>query len=222
VRKDGVAPTVTRARGDGTNVEDLTRNETKLRTDTLEIVAFCREHIPGFEEAYLLSTPCQIGVRETRQILGRYVLTGEECLAKARFDDGVARGSWFLDIHCPLGLTSSESWCCDKNCRMPGGCRIRNHHLDTLYDTLFLEDGTYYEIPYRCLTPREVGNLLISGRCISADHGAMASLRVMGTCFAIGQAAGTAAGMACARGKLPGVLAGAEVRAALQEDGVPL
>jgi hypothetical protein len=222
LRPNEATPTVTRAAGDGTNAEDLTRNEIQLRADTLEIVAFCRENIPAFREAYLMATPAQIGVRETRQITGRYVLTGDECLAQARFDDGIARGSWFMDIHCPAGLKSSQSWCCDKNCKMPTGCKVRREQFETLYDTLYLKDGTYYEIPYRCLTPADVDNLLVSGRCISADHGAMSSLRVIGTCFALGQAAGTAAAMAISKETTPAELAGTDVREALQGDGVPL
>lgn len=222
LRMNEATPTVTRARGDGTNAEDLTRNEIQLRADTLEIVEFCRKNIPGFENAYLMATPPQIGVRETRQITGQYVLTGNECLDKVRFDDGIVRGSWFMDIHCPMGFKGSRSWCCDKNCKMPTSCKVRNEHFETLYDNLYLENGTYYEIPYRSLTPKGMDNLLISGRCISADHGAMASLRVIGTCFAIGQAAGTAASMALQQETQPGKLDGRTVRETLVKDGVPL
>ena len=215
-------PTVTRARGDGTNVVDLTRNEIKFRADTLEIVDFCRKNVIGLKKCYLMATPTQIGVRETRQITGQYILTGDECLSNARFEDGIARGSWFLDIHCPMGKCNPETWCCDQNCKMPGGCLARNQHFDTLYKTLFLKDDTYYEIPYRSIVAKDVENLFVSGRCISADHGAMSSLRVIGTCFAIGEAAGTAAGMSLKKNCSIQELSGTDVRKALMSNGVPL
>jgi len=222
LRSGEETPTVTRARGDGTNVYDLTRNEMKLRADALEIIEFSRKYIPGYEECYLMASPAQIGVRETRQITGRYVLTGRDCQAAAKFDDGVARGSWFLDIHCPLGRSCPESNLCDKDCRVKPDCIMKQQHFDELYDTLDIAGGTYYEIPYRCLTPANAANLLVAGRCISADHGAMSSLRVMGTCMAIGEAAGVGAALALNAGGASATVDGSAVRAALQQSGVPL
>jgi len=222
LRKNEFTPTVTRARGDGTNVYHLTKNEIKLRADTLKIVDFCKQHMPGAENCYLMSTPAQIGVRETRQITGHYVLSGRECLEAVKFDDGVARGSWFLDIHCPLGHTHPISWVCEKGCRVEPDCVMKQKYAEQLYDTLWLKNGSYYEIPYRCLVTRDVDNLLVSGRCISADHGAMSSLRVMGTCMAIGEAAGTAAAMSLDQGRSPGDIPGIDVRKQLIQAGVPL
>ncbi len=222
IRPGERTPTITRARGDGTNAEDLTRNEMKLRADTLKIIDFCRKHIPGYEKCYLMATPTQIGVRETRQITGNYILTGKECMKTARFDEGVARGSWFLDIHCPLGLTSPLTTLCNGDCKVTPDCVMKKKFRDQLYDDYYLEDGGYYEIPYGCLTPQGVDNLLVSGRCISADHGAMSSLRVIGTCFAIAQAAGTAAGMCMSLSCSPVELSGTEVRQTLKSSGVPL
>lgn len=219
LRPDEETPTVTRARGDGTNVYDLTRNEMQLRADTLEIVDFCRKNIPGYERCYLMSTPAQIGVRETRQISGRHILTGDECLAGTKFTDGVAYGSWFLDIHCPLGWTSPLSGLCSKKCLMTPDCIMKKAHMEDLYEDLWLPTGTYYEIPYRSITPLGVENLLVSGRCISADHGAMSSLRVIGTCMAIGEAAGVSAALALAENIPTSTLDGARVRVALESSG---
>ena len=221
-RPNEETPTCTRARGDGTNVWDLSRNEVKLREDTLKILDFCRSRIPGYENCYLMETPAQIGVRETRQIHGGYILTGDDVRSAARFKDGIARGSWFFDIHCPMGKKSSKSWCCDQECAMPGGCAVRNEHFEFLNSDRMLPKGSYYEIPYRCLAPSSVDNLLVSGRCISADHKAMASLRVIGTCFALSEAAGTAAAMAAARNQSFSQLPGDEVRSELMAQGVPL
>ncbi|MCK4625123.1 MAG: FAD-dependent oxidoreductase [Phycisphaerae bacterium] len=222
LRQGERTPTVTRARGDGTNVRDLTRNEIKFRADTLKIIDFCQRYIPGCEKCYLMATPTQIGVRETRQITGSYVLVGDDCLKAARFDEGIARGSWYFDIHCPLGLSSPLTSICNRACKVTPECVMIKKYKDQLYDNYCLEDGTYYEIPYGCLTPQGVDNLLVSGRCISADYGAMSSLRVIGTCFSIAQAAGTAAGMCLSRSCSPGELSGTEVREALKSVGVPL
>ena len=99
---------------------------------------------------------------------------------------------------------------------------MKTKYKDQLRDNYCLEDGTYYEIPYGCLTPRDIDNLLVSGRCISADHEAMSSLRVIGTCFSIAQAAGTAAGMCLTQGCTPKELPGTKVRETLKSAGVPL
>ncbi len=222
VRPNEETPTCTRARGDGTSARDLTRNEIKLRADTLKIVAFCRERIPGYENCYLMETPAQIGVRETRQVGGAYTLTADDVRGAARFEDGIARGSWFFDIHCPMGKVCSTSWCCDRECEMPGGCVIRNEHFESLNEDRMLPPGTFYEIPYRTMTPPAVDNLIVSGRSVSADHKAMASLRVIGTCFSLSEAAGTAAALAHAQGVGFGAVDGCEVRAALLARGVPL
>ena len=150
------------------------------------------------------------------------MLSANECVGAQKFDDGIARGSWFMDIHCPAGLRSSKSWVCDQGCKMPVGCGVRKNQFDTLYPNLWLGNGTYYDIPYRCLTPKTVDNLWISGRCISADHGAMSSLRVIGTCFAIGEAVGVAAAMAMADDCKPTDLDGVAVRRRLTSMGIPL
>lgn len=105
---------------------------------------------------------------------------------------------------------------------MPGGCVVRNEHFETLNETRYLPTGSYYEIPYRCIVPRTIDNLLVSGRCISADHVALSSLRVIGTCFAIAEAAGTAAFLALQQSVTPRALDGQKVRAALMTAGVPL
>ena len=105
---------------------------------------------------------------------------------------------------------------------MEGGCVVRNKHFDTLNQTRYLETGSYYDIPYRSLVPKQIDNLLISGRCISADHVAHSSLRVIATCFAIAQAAGKAAVMSLDRGIPSRHLQGQALRAALVTDGVPL
>ena len=130
---------------------------------------FLRKRVPGFERCYLLDTSSQIGVRETRRIMGEYVLTAEDVFGARRFEDAVARVSFPIDIHDVKG----------------GGGFFEGPR-----------DGPYYTIPYRCLVPQKIENLLMAGRCISATHEAHGSLRVMPPCFATGQAAGTAGALA--------------------------
>ncbi|NLW86123.1 MAG: FAD-dependent oxidoreductase [Planctomycetes bacterium] len=227
LRNTEITPTVTRARGFGTNVYDLTKAEIKTRKDTLEIVDFYRRNIPGYQNCYLIDTPMTIGVRETRQVIGDYVLTGHDVLEYRKFDDTIARGNWFLDIHCPLGLYNSASNLCSKKCTIQPDCLMKRKHRDQLYDTLnapVLDDPSqmYNDIPYRCLVPQGIDNLLISGRCISADHGGMASIRVIATCFAIGEAAGIAAYLGLKSGAIPRDIPVGSIQESLRKAGVPL
>lgn len=140
------------------------------------IIEFFKKAVPGFSECYLISSAIQIGVRESRRIKGRYYLTADDVLEGRCFDDGIAKGAFAVDIHDPKG----------------DGIISKNIKGDSTYD-----------IPYRCLLPVGLENLLVVGRCISCSHEAFASARVMPTCMAIGQAAGIAAAMAVESGIYP-------------------
>ncbi|MEA3401195.1 MAG: FAD-dependent oxidoreductase [Armatimonadota bacterium] len=163
---------------DPTNAEDMTHAELQARRQVREMVRFLTREVSGFEEAWLQEIAPQIGVRESRRVMGDYVLTTEDVLAARTFDDGIARGSYCVDIHNPAG----------------SGTVIKR-----------LPPGEAYDIPYRCLTPRGFENLLIAARCVSCDHGAHSSLRVMPIVMAIGEAAGCAAQMALATGDVRAV-----------------
>ncbi|MFN2230762.1 MAG: FAD-dependent oxidoreductase [Anaerolineae bacterium] len=168
---------VSRVHGvDGTDPAQLTRAEIEGREQVLYLIDFFQGYVPGFERCYLLDTGAQVGVRETRRILGAYVLTAEDVFAARRFPDAIARVSFPIDIHDVSG----------------GGGFFEGPR-----------GGPYYTIPYRCLVPLQVENLLVAGRPISATHEAHGSLRVMPPCFATGQAAGTAAALALETGVLP-------------------
>jgi 2-polyprenyl-6-methoxyphenol hydroxylase-like FAD-dependent oxidoreductase len=160
---------------DGTNPDDLSRAEIESRRQAWELMRFFRSHCPGLENAQLIATASQVGVRETRHILGGYVLNGQDVLEGRTFDDAIAQCSYPIDIHDPQGPRG----------RLEG---IRADH---------------YEIPYRCLVPRQVDNLLVAGRPISADHEGAASARVIPPCYATGQAAGTAACLSIQQGVTP-------------------
>lgn len=158
---------------DPTDAEDVTRAEILAREQVFEMVEFLRGNFDAFRDAVLLSTGMQIGVRESRMIDGEYVLTKEDLLATRRFDDSIAVCNYDIDIHSPDGSGTSH---------------------------YYFPDGAYYTIPYRCLVPKGARNLLVAGRCVSADHDAQASLRIMPTCCTLGEAAGVAAAQASRKG----------------------
>lgn len=153
---------------DGTKTADITRAEIALRKQVIEVHTFIRKYIGGFENSYIHDSGIQVGIRETRRIVGDYVLTEQEVLNSASFEDGIACGTFAIDIHPPHGKKQ-----------------------------IFTGSGkSVYEIPYRCLIPKDLSNLLVAGRPISATHIAHGSIRVMVTCTAMGQAAGVAVAMA--------------------------
>jgi len=162
---------------DGTKVEDLTRAEIEGRRQVMHILAFLRKYVPGFADCTLIDTAAQVGVRETRRIVGEYVLTQEDLMAGRAFADTIACGAYPMDIHSPTD----------------GGGGVSNRG----------ETANIYQIPYRCLVPLEVEQLLVAGRCVSATHEALGAIRVMPTSFAMGEAAGTAAALATAEGIAP-------------------
>lgn len=160
-----IAVNATRLQGiDGTNAADLTRAELETRIQAWEIHKFLQKHVGGFEQSYILDTGAQVGVRETRHIHGDYQLTEDDVLANRAFEDGIACGTFAIDIHPPEGEQQ-----------------------------VFTGSGkAVYEVPYRALLPQELSNVLVAGRSISATHAAFGSSRVMATCMAIGQGAGVA------------------------------
>ena len=156
---------------------DLFRAEVSLRRQTAQIVAFLKNNIPGFANIRVKGSSTTLGVRETRRILGDYVITVEDVAAGRLFDDAVVHHAGFcVDIHNPDGPGQSEF--VDKRPTIAGA----------------------HDIPFRAMTPIGVNNLITAGRCISGTHEAMASYRVMNICFAMGQAAGAAAAIMTANG----------------------
>jgi len=156
---------------DATNADDMTEAEVEARRQVGQMVDFLRAQAPGFENAYLCAVAAQIGIRESRRVMGDYVLTEEDVLSARKFDDGIARGSYSVDIHNPAGT----------------GTVIKR-----------LPPGEAYDIPYRCLCPVGLDNLLVAGRPISSDHAAHSSHRVMPIAACNGEAAGVAGGL-CVR-----------------------
>ncbi len=168
----------------------MTRAEIEGRRQVDELAHFLVKNVAGFEKAYLQKSGAQIGIRESRRVLGKYELNANDVVEGHKFDDGVACGSYAIDIHNPTGTGT---------------------HM------VYLKEGIYYGIPYRCLLPLGIDNLIVASRCISASHEANSSLRVMPTVWAIGQAGGTAAALAIRGNIKPGAVNSAELRKVLTE-----
>lgn len=181
---------------DGTNADDLSRGEIEGKRQVFALSAFLRKHVPGFEESFVAATAPFVGVRETRRMSGEYQLTGEDCLNGRKFDDGIAKVGYPIDIHDPASGK-------------------------TLFTKIGGEDGSY-DIPYRCLVPLHIDGLLLAGRCISTTHEAMASTRTMITGMMVGQAAGTAAAMAASSGVRPREIDPGALRKELRRQGAHL
>jgi glycine/D-amino acid oxidase-like deaminating enzyme len=182
-----------RVPGDASDAADLTRCEMQGRADAWAIFQRLKANVPGCEDAYYVTSGPYIGVRETRRIDGEYVLSENDILAGRKFDDAVATGCWYLDVH-PNRNTPGSDWHSEKVMPFPEP----------------------YDISYRTLRPKKIGNLLVAGRCHSATHLAAASSRVTCTAMALGQAAGTAAAMAIEANKTPAELSGVDVRRRLE------
>jgi len=171
---------------------EFTEAEIEGRRQVTEMVGFLKKYVKGFENSYLMQMGTQIGVRESRRVIGKYVLTADDVLSARHFNDGIACASYPIDIHNPTGT----------------GTDIRQ-----------LKEGTYYTIPYRCLLPVGVDNLLIASRCISATHEAHSSLRIMPVVWSIGEAAGTAASLCLKSQITPTELEAAQLRQKLLQQG---
>ena len=152
-----------------TDAVEVTEAEIIARRQVYEIYEFMKKHADGLENSFLMMTAPEIGVRESRMIVGDYTLTEKECKDCVKFEDGIAACNYDIDIHNPEGTGTSH---------------------------YYFGPGEYYNIPYRCLIPKGAENMLVAGRCISSDHGAQASYRIMPTVTTLGEAAGAAIALA--------------------------
>jgi hypothetical protein len=185
---------MTRVKGvDGTDPRSLTFGEVEARRQIDDIFAYLCSYVPGFENAYFAKTAPFLGIRETRRIVGQYVMTQEDVLSCRHFDDAIAVASYPIDIHRPGDDGCTLIWC-----------------------------GDCYDIPYRSLVPTKVENLLVAGRCISTTHEAMGAIRVMATCMAMGEAAGRAARLAVRGNRSPAEIDVSELQRELIAHGAYL
>jgi hypothetical protein len=162
------------AREDGSAInglepDDLTRGEIEGRRQALNAFDFLRT-VPGFEKSYIVDLPPQLGIRETRRVVGGYMLSGDDVLGCAAFDDSIGVNGWPMESH------------------VAGDVIFKFPPIP--------ESRGFNELPYRMLTPEGIDNLLVAGRCASMTHDGQSAARVSGPCFVMGEAAGTAAALA--------------------------
>lgn len=198
---------------DCASADDLTRAEMDGRAQVRRIVdlvrAACPQHPVG-----LAAIPARIGIRETRHAECLHTLTEEEVLEGTPFPDAIANGSYRVDVHPQGGgivfryLDGRESRQ-DEQQRWHEG-RWRPERA---------ADPTFYQVPWRSLVPRALDNVAVAGRCLDADHGAYGAVRVMMVCNQLGEAAGTAAALALARGTAMSGVDPVALRAALADHG---
>lgn len=152
---------------------DVTKAEMEAREQVFEMMKFLKENTESFKNAELINVASDIGVRESRMIKGEYILTGQDLVDCKVFEDSIALGNYDIDIHNPSGSGTSH---------------------------YYFPEGQYYTIPYRSLIPKGISNMLVAGRCISCDHEAQASIRIMPIVSTLGEAAGVAIAVAKEQG----------------------
>jgi len=157
---------------DATDALQLSDGEIDGRRQVQEYFRFMKNEVPGFENAHIVEIAPQVGIRETRRIGGLYSLSGEDIVSCADFQDTIGVNAWPMELH----VAGKIEWG-------------------------FFPDGSrgFCQLPYRMLVPNGVTNLLVAGRCASMDHEGQSAARASGACFAMGEAAGTAAAMVADR-----------------------
>jgi hypothetical protein len=184
-------------RVDATDVVQLSEAVSSMRGMAVQLAEYYRKYVPGFSNSYLLQVAEQAGVRESRRIMGDYILSGEEALAGKRFEDTIGYCGATVDVHNEEGGKKKT-------------------------DMRAIEKGGAYQVPYRILLPLGLEGLLTAGRCVSADRFACGSIRQQAGCLVTGQAAGTAAALAVKRGIRPRELNIEELQNRLRSDDVLL
>ncbi|WP_439402059.1 FAD-dependent oxidoreductase [Bradyrhizobium sp. DASA03068] len=177
----------------GIEPDELTRGEIEGRKQALAAYEFLRSAVPGFEKSYIVDLPPQLGIRETRRIKGGYQLSGEDVLGCASFADCIGVNGWPIEAHVPGDVVFTFP-------PIP-------------------ESRGYNELPYRMLVPEGVDNLLVAGRCASMTHEGQSAARVSGACFAMGEAAGSAAALALSGNRIPREIPIEKLQETLKQQG---
>ena len=179
---------------DSTKAEDLTAATIEGRKQAYESIAVFRKYVRGMENCYMVSTPNTVGIRESRRIMGDYLLTEDDVKSQREFNDNICYGSFFVDIHCIDGAGMDP----------------------TVWNP---PEGFKYHIPYRILLPRGIENLMTAGRCVSCTHVALGSIRVMVPCIGMGEAAGTASAISIQQNITPREIDISSLQKRLREQG---
>jgi len=185
------------ARPDGTAIngidaDDLTRGEIDGRRQAIDAFVFLRT-VPGFEQSYIVDLPPQLGIRETRRVKGGAMLSGEDVLGCASFEDSIGVNGWPIEAH------------------VSGNVIFKFPPLP--------QSRGFNELPYRMLVPQGVDNLLVAGRCASMTQEGQSAARVSGGCFVMGEAAGLAAALSLAGNTIPRDIGIEKLQQELREQG---
>ena len=186
------------------DTEQLTKAELESRRKLPELVHFFQTYVPGMENCYVAASGPAIGVRETRRIRGEYQLVKEDYLERRQFPDAIARYAYPIDVHAEAALAEPID------------------PSQTEFVSAAYREGEFYTIPYRALLPAALQNMIVAGRSLSSDRAANGSARVAPACFAMGQAAGTAAALAVELGVGPKMIPVSTLQSRLKEQGVYL
>ncbi len=190
---------------DGTDAWQVSEGELKARRQMADLIAFMKARVPGFEDAFLVDSSDMLGVRETRHVVGEYLLTNDDVLQQRRFDDVIGVNCGHMppgkEVHSPDGNEGGEG---DEANRADAWSRVS------------------HEIPYRVMLARDVDNLFLAGRHISATHEADRITRHIPPCILVGQAAGTAAALCSQFEVSPKTLDVRRLQASLVAAGVDL
>ncbi len=181
----------------------FTAAEREGREQVRQAAHFYKTYVPGFEQSYLLDTGAQIGLRSSRRLHGSATATETDALDFLKYDDGIARSSWNIDIW------PADSYTAPAVDHTSDEAKKRRAQLDT---------GEHFDIRYGCLVAAGIDNLLMAGRCLSAEHVAESSLRIQQTCMATGEAAGVAAALSLDANVAPRALDTAKLVASLAKD----
>ena len=189
---------------DSTDEQSLTQALVGARKSLVEYERYYKQYLKGFEQMELVATAAQLGARESRRILGDYVLNLEDFKSRADFPDEIGRYNYAVDIHAAKpDLASYQRYAED-------------------FQNLRYGQGESYGIPYRCLVPQKLSNVLVAGRCVSTDRYLQSSLRVMPGCFITGQAIGVAAAICARQDCDPRSVAAADLQRRLKDMGAYL
>jgi hypothetical protein len=181
------------ARTNAASAADRTYIEVMGRRQAKGVMEFFRRHVPGCEECNLVFLGTEAGIRESRRVMGDYVITREDVLGARKFPDSVGASTSWIDVHDPEALS-------------------------VLHE--FLPPDDWFEVPYRALTTAGLANLYTAGRCVSCTHEALGSLRTIPTGIMTGEAAGAAAGLCAREGIQSREIENAKLQHALTAAGV--
>ena len=172
----------------------ISKSQIQGMKQTRELFRFAKEYLPGFENINLRQSASQIGIRESARIKGEYIFKQEDVENFRKFDDAVVKAIYGVDIHKNIDEKSEKE--------------------------VKLDYSNYYEIPARALIARELDNLMMAGRNLSADFGGQSAVRIMPTCCGMGQGAGVIAALAVKEDTIPGLIPAQDFQKELKRQGV--